>query len=91
MLCRLLETSQGTLSGLELNKDCAFLSPGCLNGGGQIRPGEGETSKELINRLDELYNSLRLYHNSILALLQLVENLCRIEMLIACWFIRFWL
>lgn len=32
---------------------------GCLNGGGQIRPGEGETSKELISRLDELYNSLR--------------------------------
>ncbi|XP_027048191.1 probable cytosolic Fe-S cluster assembly factor v1g210509 [Pocillopora damicornis] len=32
---------------------------GCLNGGGQIRPGDGETSKELISRLDELYNSLR--------------------------------
>nr|XP_058953510.1 probable cytosolic Fe-S cluster assembly factor v1g210509 [Pocillopora verrucosa] len=32
---------------------------GCLNGGGQIRPGDGETSKELISRLEELYNSLR--------------------------------
>ncbi|CAH3188973.1 unnamed protein product [Porites evermanni] len=32
---------------------------GCLNGGGQIRPGDGETSKELLSRLDELYNSLR--------------------------------
>lgn len=32
---------------------------GCLNGGGQIRPGDGETSKELIGRLGELYNSLR--------------------------------
>lgn len=32
---------------------------GCLNGGGQIRPGDGETSKELLSRLDELYTSLR--------------------------------
>ncbi|KAJ7383620.1 hypothetical protein OS493_026806 [Desmophyllum pertusum] len=32
---------------------------GCLNGGGQIRPGDEETPKELISRLDELYNSLR--------------------------------
>ena len=35
------------------------LFPGCLNGGGQIRPDDGESSRELINRLDELYNSLR--------------------------------
>lgn len=32
---------------------------GCLNGGGQIRPGDGQSSKELISTLDELYNSLR--------------------------------
>lgn len=36
-----------------------FSVTGCLNGGGQIRPGDGETSKELLSRLDELYNSLR--------------------------------
>lgn len=42
---------------------CRFFFPGCLNGGGQIRPGDGETPKELISRLDELYNSLRLYYN----------------------------
>ena len=36
-----------------------FSVTGCLNGGGQIRPGDGETSKELLSRLDELYTSLR--------------------------------
>ncbi|XP_068710681.1 probable cytosolic Fe-S cluster assembly factor v1g210509 [Montipora foliosa] len=32
---------------------------GCLNGGGQIRPADGESSKDLISRLDEIYNSPR--------------------------------
>lgn len=36
-----------------------FSVTGCLNGGGQIRPADGETSKELLSRLDELYNSPR--------------------------------
>ncbi|XP_013381963.1 cytosolic Fe-S cluster assembly factor narfl isoform X2 [Lingula anatina] len=31
---------------------------GCLNGGGQLRPDDGESSKELLQRVDELYNSL---------------------------------
>ncbi|XP_068741892.1 probable cytosolic Fe-S cluster assembly factor v1g210509 [Montipora capricornis] len=32
---------------------------GCLNGGGQIRPADGESSKDLISRLDEIYNAPR--------------------------------
>ncbi|KAG2455217.1 NARFL factor, partial [Polypterus senegalus] len=32
---------------------------GCLNGGGQIRANAGETSKELLQRVEELYNSVQ--------------------------------
>uniref|UniRef100_A0A8C4SF00 Nuclear prelamin A recognition factor-like protein n=1 Tax=Erpetoichthys calabaricus TaxID=27687 RepID=A0A8C4SF00_ERPCA len=32
---------------------------GCLNGGGQIRANTGETSKELLQRVEELYNSVQ--------------------------------
>ena len=28
---------------------------GCLNGGGQLRAGEGETAKELLTRLQDVY------------------------------------
>lgn len=31
---------------------------GCLNGGAQIRPKDGKTSKELIMQLENLYSSL---------------------------------
>ena len=49
---------EGGEKAIEFLTGTRFLS-GCLNGGGQIRPAEGETSKELISRLDELYNLLR--------------------------------
>ena len=42
-------------SGIPLIKT---LSPGCLNGGGQIRPGEGEPAKQLLTRVEAVYSSV---------------------------------
>ena len=33
--------------------------PGCLNGGGQIRPEGDELPKELITRVEVIYNSVK--------------------------------
>jgi iron only hydrogenase large subunit-like protein len=33
---------------------------GCLNGGAQIRPGEEETAKDVLTKVDSLYNSVTL-------------------------------
>ena len=33
--------------------------PGCLNGGGQIRPAGEETPKELLSRVEEIYGVLQ--------------------------------
>ena len=43
---------------MDLLKYFCFVCPGCLNGGGQIRPQDGEQAKELLARVETLYNSL---------------------------------
>ncbi len=35
---------------------------GCLNGGGQIRPEESETAKDLLERVKHAYNSVPVRH-----------------------------
>jgi len=32
---------------------------GCLNGGGQVRPTEPETSKELLDRVEAIYTAVK--------------------------------
>lgn len=41
----------GTCSSLPL-----LSSQGCLNGGGQIKPQKNENPKELLKRVEEIYN-----------------------------------
>lgn len=36
-----------------------FLLSGCLNGGGQIKPADAQNSKELLQKVEELYKSER--------------------------------
>lgn len=36
-----------------------FLSIGCLNGGGQVKPVTGQNQKDLLQKVEELYKSER--------------------------------
>ena len=37
-----------------------FPLPGCLNGGGQVKAEDGENAKELLSRVEDLYNTMEM-------------------------------
>ena len=40
-----------------MSSSCVFV--GCLNGGGQVRPSEPETPKELLDRVEAIYSAVK--------------------------------
>ena len=40
---------------------------GCINGGGQIRPSQGESAKDVLGNVEAIYQSVRCASSNVLA------------------------